>query len=128
MSKKRKHKKVEVRERKSKKTIFWIIGAVVVTVVVIFVISSNILFSDMERAVDTSGTEEKKDKSFYVQGGESRPVLNPEMFTGTVRVAYAAAKKYPEVMDQVHCYCYCDEPPFYHKSLLSCFTEKHGAG
>jgi hypothetical protein len=42
--------------------------------------------------------------------------------------AYAAARQYPEVMDQVFCYCKCDEPPTFHKSLLSCFTDKHGEG
>jgi hypothetical protein len=54
--------------------------------------------------------------------------LDPSQFTGQARAAYAAAKKYPEVMNQVFCYCYCNAPPFKHKTLLSCFTDKHGAG
>lgn len=128
MSKKRRYKKAEVPGENSKKTILWIIGAVVITVVVIFIVFGNTFFSGMDRAVDTSGTEAKKGKSFYVKGGETRHVLEPAMFTGMTRAAYASAKKYPEVMDEVHCYCYCDEPPFHHKSLLSCFTENHGAG
>lgn len=70
----------------------------------------------------------KKGKSFSVRGGETRPVLDPSLFPGMAGAAYAAAKKYPEVMDQVFCYCKCDEPPFKHKSLLSCFTGNHGKG
>lgn len=69
-----------------------------------------------------------KKNSFTVKGGETRPVLDPSQFTGMVRAAYAAAKAYPQVLDQVYCYCYCDDPPFNHKSLLSCFVETHGAG
>ena len=67
-------------------------------------------------------------KSFQLKGKETKPVLNPAMFTGQVRAAYAAAKKYPDQMNEVFCYCYCDQPPFKHHTLLSCFTEKHGAG
>lgn len=74
-----------------------------------------------------TGPEAEKGKSFYV-GGETRPVLDPSMFTGMTREAYAVAKKYPKVMDEVYCYCYCDQPPFNHKSLLSCFVDEHGAG
>ena len=70
----------------------------------------------------------EKGKSFSVQGGETRPVLDPSLFKGMASAAYAAAKKYPEVMDQVYCYCKCDEPPSNHKSLLSCFTDNHGNG
>lgn len=67
-------------------------------------------------------------KSFQLTEKETRPVLDPAMFTGQTRAAYAVAKKYPEVLNEVFCYCYCDQPPFRHKTLLSCFTEKHGAG
>jgi len=67
-------------------------------------------------------------KSFQLKAKETRPVLDPAMFTGQTRAAYAAAKKYPDLMNEVFCYCYCDQPPFQHSSLLSCFTEKHGAG
>jgi hypothetical protein len=39
-----------------------------------------------------------------------------------------AAARHPDVLDQLYCYCHCDRPPFLHKSLLSCFTDRHGAG
>ncbi len=67
-------------------------------------------------------------KSFSVQGGEQRPVLNPFQFSSPqAAAAYMAAMRHPTAMDQVYCYCQCDRPPFYHKSLLSCFTDRHGA-
>ena len=67
-------------------------------------------------------------KSFQVKGGETRPVLDPFQFSARrAALAYAAARKYPGVMDQLFCYCYCNRPPFNHKSLLSCFTDRHGA-
>ncbi len=67
--------------------------------------------------------------SFRVKGGERRPVLNPLQFGHRdTRRAYMAAQKYPEVMDALYCYCHCDQPPFLHNSLLSCFATPHGAG
>jgi len=67
-------------------------------------------------------------RSFMITERETRPVLAPDMFTGRVRAAYAAAKKYRDVFNEVFCYCYCDQPPFNHRTLLSCFTGRHGAG
>lgn len=64
------------------------------------------------------------------QGGESlkalMPTLPPEMFTGTVRAAYAVAREIPETLAEVPCYCHCDRS-IGHKSLHTCFTDEHGA-
>ncbi len=79
-------------------------------------------------ALTISCTENETGKSFNLTGKETRPLLDPAMFTGQTRMAYAAAAKYSEYLNEVYCYCYCDQPPFHHKSLLSCFTDKHGAG
>ena len=95
------------------------IGGVILAVIIFFSLSGHLPFIGMGG---------RKGKSFSVQGGETRPVLDPSLFTGMARAAYAAAKKYPDVMDQVFCYCKCDEPPFSHKSLLSCFTDNHAKG
>lgn len=73
-------------------------------------------------------SELEKGKSFQLEGKETRPVLDPAMFSGMTRLAYEAAKQYPDALNEVFCYCYCNEPPFKHKSLLSCFVDKHGAG
>ena len=76
----------------------------------------------------TGCSEPEKGKSFQLEGKETRPVLDPAMFSGMTRLAYEAAKQYPDALNEVFCYCYCNEPPFKHKSLLSCFVDKHGAG
>jgi len=61
------------------------------------------------------------------QGGETRPVVPAVYFTGVVSRAYEAAEAIPEVLDHLYCYCYCEET-FGHRSLLTCFTDGHGAG
>ena len=117
MGKKGKGKKNKEPEKKSN-PVPWIIAAVVV-VVAALAISGNLPFT---------GAEEETGKSFNLTAKETRPVLDPAMFTGQTRMAYAAAHKYAKYLNEVYCYCFCDQPPFHHKSLLSCFTEKHGAG
>ncbi len=114
-SKKRKQK-AKAPIKRTKKP-FLAIGITVLAVVVLLVVSG---------VIPLAGA--KKGKSFSVQGGEWRPVLDPLRFIGMVQEAYAGAKKNPDVFDQVYCYCACDEPPFNHKSLLSCFADRHGAG
>lgn len=113
-------KKGSDKKRKNKITnpLLWV-GGVILVAIIFLALLGHIPFI---------GTGGKKGKSFSVQGGETRPVLNPSLFKGMAREAYAAAEKYPEVMDQVYCYCKCDEPPFNHKSLLSCFVDNHGKG
>ena len=113
---KKKKQKETVPVKKTKKPFLGI--GIAVLVVVAFLIVSGI--------IPLAGA--KKGKSFYVQGGENRPTLDPAQFIGRVEEAYAAAKNSPEVLDEAYCYCSCDEPPFYHKSLLSCFVDKHAAG
>lgn len=114
MGKKAKNRKPE----KKNSPVPWIIAAVVV-VIAVLAISGNLPFIEGEKETG---------KSFNLTGKETRPVLDPAQFTGRTRMAYAAAKKYPEILNEVYCYCYCDEEPFNHKTLLSCFTENHGAG
>ncbi len=118
MGKKGRNKKNKMPEKKGS-PVPWIAAAVVLAVIAALAISGKLPFT---------GSENKTGKSFNLPGKETRPVLDPAMFSGRVRAAYAAAEKYPEIFNEVFCYCYCDEPPFNHKTLLSCFTGKHGAG
>ena len=75
-----------------------------------------------------TGTAEYQGKSFHVMGGETHQVLDPMQFNSKRQIlAYTAAQKYPEVMDQLYCYCHCSRAPFLHRSLLSCFASFHGA-
>ncbi len=113
----KKGKKGKTPEKKSS-PVPWIVAAAVVLVAALAV-SGNLPFISGEK--DTG-------KSFQLTEKETKPVMDPAAFTGQTRLAYAAAQKYPEVLNEVYCYCYCDQPPFRHKSLLSCFTDRHGAG
>ena len=97
---------------KKRRTLLFVIMAMVVAAV----------------ALTVSGCSKDSGKSFNLTAKETRPVLDPALFKGQVRAAFAVAKRYPDLMNEVYCSCYCDQPPFRHKSLLSCFTEKHGAG
>jgi hypothetical protein len=60
---------------------------------------------------------------------EPLPVtLDPDQFRfdHATFVAYALASRVRETLYQVPCYCHCDREAG-HKSLLDCFTSKHGA-
>lgn len=66
---------------------------------------------------------------------ERRATLDPALFANTktyepdVKPAYEIARKYPALLDRLHCFCECQESPmFQHKTLLTCFTDAHAAG
>jgi len=59
-----------------------------------------------------------------LKGGETRSTLSPVSFVGIVARAYNVASENRELLDSIHCYCNCKET-IGHKSLLSCFTDKH---
>lgn len=64
---------------------------------------------------------------------ERGAVIDPIRFANwndtDVRKAYEVARRYPETLDLIHCFCECKESPReHHKSLLTCFTTEHGAG
>lgn len=56
-------------------------------------------------------------------------VLDPAKFKGEVREGYQIARDIPGVLSQLNCHCGCDNPQHtpYHRSLLECFTDDHGA-
>lgn len=57
---------------------------------------------------------------------ENRPVLSPAFFTGKAAQAYKIAAEIPKILDSQFCYCYCKKEK-QHKTLLTCFTNNHGA-
>jgi len=69
----------------------------------------------------------QKDES--LRKGETRTTLDPNIFKNPqMRDAYRIAKEIPWVLDSIYCYCMCEESPtFRHKSLLSCYVDKHAA-
>ena len=65
---------------------------------------------------------------------EKGAVLDPKMFADPrfdkeVVPAYEVARKYPQTLDRLHCFCECQESMTHrHKTLLTCFTSNHAAG
>lgn len=51
--------------------------------------------------------------------------LDPNLYKGPVHDAYMVARKHPELLAQLHCYCGCDRLHG-HNNLLDCFRDTHG--
>lgn len=58
--------------------------------------------------------------------GTLPPTLAASEFFGKTREAYEIAKKIPETLAQLPCYCECDKG-FGHKSLHTCFVDDHAS-
>ncbi len=54
------------------------------------------------------------------------PTLAAAQFAGKTREAYEIAKKIPETLAELPCYCHCDQA-FGHKSLHSCYVDDHAS-
>lgn len=52
--------------------------------------------------------------------------LDPSNFKGKAEKAYEIAKKIPQVLVQMPCFCECEA--YGHENLLDCFIDNHGAG
>ncbi len=52
--------------------------------------------------------------------------LAPAQFEGKTREAYEIAKKIPETLAELPCYCHCDQG-LGHKSLHSCYVDDHAS-
>ena len=57
---------------------------------------------------------------------ETRPVMSSVFYTGKAAEAYRIAAEIPKIIDSQFCYCYCKKN-HQHKTLLTCFTNKHGS-
>jgi hypothetical protein len=57
---------------------------------------------------------------------ENRPVMSSAFYTGKTAEAYRIAAEIPKIIDSQFCYCYCKKN-HQHKTLLTCFTNKHGS-
>jgi uncharacterized protein with PCYCGC motif len=54
-------------------------------------------------------------------------VLDPSQFADErVRLAYAAAKKYAHVLEQIYCYCHCKKN-IGHRALVECYETDHAS-
>lgn len=77
-------------------------------------------------AVQTLNRDEIQKKIESLKGHETRMTLMPALFTGKVARAYQIARENRDLMDVIYCYCYCKRN-LGHKSLLSCFVDRHAA-
>jgi Protein of unknown function with PCYCGC motif len=65
---------------------------------------------------------------------EKGAILDPNLFADNrfepeAKASYEVARKYPKILDQLHCFCECQESMTHrHKTLLTCFTSNHAAG
>lgn len=86
-----------------------------------FKVSSSIASSP------NNSTENVKETNFAkLKGGETKSVLSPVRFTGKTASSYKVAQANPDLLDHMYCFCYCKKT-IGHKSLLSCFTDKHAS-
>ena len=77
--------------------------------------------------VQNASSSATKEANFEkLKGGETKSVLSPARFTGKTASSYKVAQENPELLDAMYCYCYCKKT-IGHKSLLSCFTDKHAS-
>jgi len=59
---------------------------------------------------------------------ETRPVHNPDYYTGVVAQVYRWAEEIPQAFDALYCYCRCrDNPKLKHKTILTCYTDGHAS-
>lgn len=56
---------------------------------------------------------------------DAAAVLDPEAFTGQVRHAYWVATQIPETLNQLYCWCGCENRGV-HRSNLQCFEDDMG--
>ena len=75
-------------------------------------------------AVALSGVEKVSSADYRLR--ETRTTLTGALFSGPAASAYRVAKKIPQVLDQLYCYCMCAEN-FGHKNLLTCYVDKHAS-
>lgn len=87
-----------------------------------------LIISILLSAVVNYATPQKPVKGESLRKGEMRATLNPDLFSDPIiKRAYQVAKEIPWILDSIFCYCYCEDPPFMHKSLLSCYVDDHAA-
>ncbi len=101
-----------------------IVGAMVAVGIYMLTSSRGEKGVTAENSGSTSGVVKASDQPYKLR--ETRPTLSPALFVGRAAEAYRVAKKIPEVLDHLYCYCRCAEN-FGHKSLLSCYADKHAS-
>ena len=106
-------------KKKSKILVFTIIAGGILVLIGVY-----LLFPGEVPAPQISEFSKSKQENSHLR--ENRPTMPPQRFSGTFRMAYEAARKIPEVLDRLYCYCRCQEN-LGHKNLLSCYVDTHAS-
>ena len=124
MSKKSKRKKTsrkkQVKPSNSKKL------RLIMLAVILVAVGGYLFYNKSNRIQAAKGLNSTPIDIEALKGGETRPTLSPVLFVGNVAKAYNLAGQNRELLDSMYCYCNCKEN-FGHKSLLSCYVDKHAA-
>jgi hypothetical protein len=124
MSKKSKRKKTsrkkQVKPSNSKKL------RIIMLVVILVAVGGYLFYNKSNRIQAAKGLNSTPIDIEALKGGETRPTLSPVLFVGSVAKAYNLASQNRELLDSMYCYCNCKKN-FGHKSLLSCYVDKHAA-
>jgi hypothetical protein len=103
----------------------------VIIAIVIIGVGGYLLYDKYSReevpvVIQSEGPEDIQRKIETLKGHETRMTLMPALFTGKVAKAYQIARQYRDLLDVIYCYCYC-ERNLGHKSLLTCYVDRHAA-
>ncbi len=124
MSKKSKRKKTsrkkQVKPSNSKKL------RLIMLVAILVAVGGYLFYNKSNRIQAAKGLNSTPIDIEALKGGETRPTLSPVLFVGNVAKAYNLAGQNRELLDSMYCYCNCKKN-FGHKSLLSCYVDKHAA-
>ena len=122
MSKKSKRKKTsrkkQVKSSNSKKL------RIIMFVAILIAVGGYFFYNKSNRTQAAYSPAKTPKDIEALKGGEIRATLSPALFVGKVAKAYNLAKQNRELLDSIYCYCNCKKT-IGHKSLLSCFTDKH---
>ena len=124
MSKKSKRKKTsrkkQVKPSNSKKL------RLIMLVAILVAVGGYLFYNKSNRIQAAKGLNSTPIDIEALKGGETRPTLSPVLFVGNVAKAYNLASQNRELLDSMYCYCNCKKN-FGHKSLLTCYVDKHAA-
>ncbi len=127
MSKKPKkvsHKKKMNKKLRSKKPSRSTKSLPIIVAVVTVIIIGGYFYDKYSRVYPTDIKSITSANIDVLRGGETRSTLSPVLFIGEVARAYNIAQENRELLDSIYCYCNCKKS-FGHKSLLTCFVDKH---
>jgi len=102
---------------------------VALPLIIVFALTANLGQNRMKMHHASTQQGDRKIPPYYENPDEVKDlptVLDPNQFKDeNIRKAYKIAQDHPRLFLQLPCACGCDRTDG-HKSLLSCYTDKHG--